>query len=139
MLARCEDAREDAVELFDREILADVTVGAGMKSRMHLLFVITDTCKNDDWESGIHLMHESDERNAVYFGHLKIDNRHFAVVIGKPGCRLEAIGQCLAGVLLLAQLGDEEPTDGGVIVDDKELKRIAKNGWHLLFIISINH
>src|ERR1700745_804201 len=47
LLAGGQHARQDAVELFDREIFADVTVGASPKRGMHALFVVADASKND--------------------------------------------------------------------------------------------
>src|SRR5436853_431513 len=58
LLARREDAGQHAVKLFDREVLADVTVGASSKRGMHPLFVIADASKDDDREG---LAHFADE------------------------------------------------------------------------------
>jgi len=92
LLTRRRDSREHAVELLDGKILAHITVGACVEGRMHLLFVVTNPGENNDRKRRIQLADKGDERDPVYFRHLKIDNCYFAVVLGQPGSGLEAIG-----------------------------------------------
>src|ERR1700736_1955967 len=106
LLTRGKNSREHAVELFNRKVLADVSVRARVKSGVHLLFVVPDARENNDRKRRIGLSHKGNERNSVHFRHLKIDNGHFAVVFREPGGRLEAIGQSVAGVAPLTQIRD---------------------------------
>lgn len=117
-LAGREDPGENAVKLFDWEILAYVTIGASPESSMHLVFIIADSGEHDNGQFVVHFADESDERNAIHFRHLKIDNHHFAVVMGQPIRGLKAVGEGFAGVTFLAEISDKEPGDGGIIVDD---------------------
>src|SRR5438105_15433736 len=88
---------------------------------MHLLFVVTDAGENDNWQRGIHFADKGNQRNPIHFGHSKIDNRYFTVVLGEPGGGLKSIGQGLASVPALAQVSDQELGDAWVVIDDKEL------------------
>ena len=124
-LAGCEHSCQNAVELFDWKVLADVAVGAGSQGCVHLIFVVTNPREDDNGQVLIDLTDESDEGDPVHFGHLEIDNYDFAVVLGKPVGGLKSIGQRLATVALLAEIGDEEPGNGGVIIDDEELGGVA--------------
>ena len=116
-----KNSREHAVELFNRKVLTDVSIRACTESGMHLLFVIPNAGENNDWECRIQFSHKGNERNSVYFRHLEIDNGYFAVVLGKPGRGLETIGQSIASVAALAQIGDEKLGDTRVIIDEEEL------------------
>src|SRR5437762_7210159 len=55
LLTGGENSREHAVELFNRKILADVSVRARVERSMHLLFVIADAGENDDRKDRIQL------------------------------------------------------------------------------------
>src|SRR6266446_8385889 len=55
LLTRGEDARQNAVKLFDRQILADVTVSSGTQGSVHPLFVVSHAGKNDNWHVLTHL------------------------------------------------------------------------------------
>src|SRR5205823_3839430 len=108
LLTSRQHACEDAIKLLDGKILADVTVGAGVKRRVHLLFIVSDPGEDDDRKNRVHLADESNQRNAVYLRHLKIDDSDLAVILGEPGCSLEPIGQGLASMTALAQIRDQE-------------------------------
>ncbi len=130
LLTRRKDSRKHAVELFDGKILAHITVGACVEGRMDLLFVVTNPGENNDRKRRIQLADKGDERDPVYFRHLKIDNCHFAVVLGQPGSGLEAIGQSAASVALLTQISDQKFSDTRVIIDDEELEVFALGRLH---------
>ena len=117
--------------MFNRKVLADVAIRTRMESGVHLLFVVSDAGEDNDRECRIQLAHEGDERNPVYFRHLKIDNGHFAVVLGEPGSGLEAIGQSVTGVTPLAQVGYQKLGDARVVIDDEELGIFAFGRLHL--------
>jgi len=104
LLTRSKNSREHAVELFNRKVLADVSIRARVESGVHLLFVVPDAGENNDRKRRVGLSHKGNERNSVHFRHLKIDNGHFAVVFRKPGGRLEAIGQSVAGMASLTEI-----------------------------------
>src|SRR5438067_5863288 len=99
---------------------------------MHLLFVVADAGENDNRKRRIQLSHKRDQRNSVNFGHLKIDNGYLAVVLRKPGRRLEAIGQSVAGVTALTQIRDQELSDARVVIDDEELRIVAFSRLHVI-------
>ena len=61
LLAGREHAGEDAVKLFDREILAHVAIGPGAQSGVHPLLVISDAGENNDGKALAHLTDESDQ------------------------------------------------------------------------------
>ena len=61
LLAGREDTGQDAIKLFDREVLADVAVGPGAQGGVHSLFVVTDAGENDDREILAHLPDEGDQ------------------------------------------------------------------------------
>src|SRR5438477_439509 len=89
---------DSVVELLDGEVLTDVSVCAGAKRGMHLLLIVTDAGEDHNRQLGVDLTDEGDKRNAVYFWHLKIDNRHVAIVLREPVRGLESIGERLTGV-----------------------------------------
>ena len=121
----CEHPCQNAVELFDWKVLADVAVSAGSQSCVHLIFVITNTGEDNNRQVLIDLTDESNEGDPVHLGHLEIDNYDFAVVLGKPVGSLKSIGKRLAAVAFLAEISDEEPSDARVIIDDEELGGVA--------------
>src|SRR5437588_7294889 len=131
LLTSRQHAYEDAIKLLDGKILAHVTVSTGMKRRLHLLFVISDSCEDDDRKSWVHLPNESDQRNAVHLRHLKIDNGDFAVMLGEPGCSLEPIGQGLAGMTALTQIRDQKFCNTRVVINKEELAIFAFGRLHL--------
>src|SRR5712671_1314451 len=102
LLTRGKNSREHAVELFNRKVFADVSVRPRMESGVHLLLVVSNAGKNNDWKRRVQVSHKGDKRDSVHLRHLKIDNGHLAVVFGKPGGGLESIGQGVAGVPSLA-------------------------------------
>ena len=130
LLAGGKNSREYAIELFNRKILADVAICAGMERGMHLFLVVTNAGKNNDWEGGIHFANEGDERDSIYFWHLKIDNGYLAVVFGEPGGGLEAIGQGTTGMAALSEIGNQELGDPWVVIDDEELGIFAFGRLH---------
>src|SRR5437588_944334 len=116
-----KDSSEHAVELFNRKVLADVSVRARVESGVHLLFVVPDAGENNDRKRWIRLSHKGDERDPVHFRHLKIDDGYFAVVLRKPGSGLEAIDQSVASMATLTQVRDQELSDARDVIDDEEL------------------
>src|SRR5947208_17118429 len=48
----------------------------------------------------------------------------------EPVSRLKSVGKGLAGVSLLLEIGDEEFSDRGVIIDDEELYGLAGEELH---------
>src|SRR6202011_5172861 len=136
LLTRSKNSREHAVELFNRKVLADVSVRARVESGVHLLFVVPDAGENNDRKRWIRLSHKGDERNSVHFRHLKIDNGYFAVVLREPGSGLEAIGQSDARMATLTQIRDQELSDARVIIDDEELGVFAFGRLHLIISIT---
>lgn len=132
LLTSSENTGEHAVKLFDREVLAHVTVCAGMQGGVHLVLVVADAGEYDDWERRIRFAHEGDERNAIHLGHLKVDNCDFAVMVCEPGGGLKPVGQGVASMPALAKVGDEKLRDAGVIIDNEELGIFAVWRAHLL-------
>jgi hypothetical protein len=102
---------------------------------MHPLFVVADASENDDREGLAHLANESDEGDAIHFGHVEIDDRHVAAVEFEPGGGLETFSEELAGVTFLFEIGDQELGDGRVVIDEEELDGIAGEDFHRLFLI----
>src|SRR5205807_4092103 len=130
LLAGGEDAREDAVKLFDRKVLAHVTVRSGTQCGMHSFLVISDAGKNNDREALAHFPDESDEGEAIDLGHIEIDHDNVALVMLEPGGGLKTFREVFAGVTLLFEVSDEKFRDGRVIVDEKEFNGIAWQDFH---------
>jgi len=121
LVACGEDPLQYTVELFDRKIFADVTVGASAESRVHVLFIVTHPGENNDGHGGVYFANESGEGNAIHPGHFEIDDDDFAIVVGEPGGSFEPVGNALGGVAHLLEIGDEETGDTRIIVDNQEL------------------
>src|ERR1043166_10307299 len=92
---------------------------------MHLLLIVTNAGKDHNRQLSVDLTDEGDQRNAVYFRHLKIDHGHVAVVLREPVRGLESIGERLTGMAFLTEVSDEESGDGGIVIDDEKLGKIA--------------
>ena len=130
MLAPGEDALKDAIELLDRKILADVTIGAGAERRLHVVFVITHPGEYNDWDLSINVANERGKRDPINFGHFEVDDDDFAVVVSEPGGSLESVGEGFGGVAVLAEISYQESSDAGVIVDDEELAGRSRREVH---------
>src|SRR4029077_9566281 len=102
--------------LLYRKILADVAVSTGAQRRMHLFLIVAHSGKSDDRKSRIDFANKRDERDAVYLGHLEIDNRYFAVMVSEPDGCLETFGERFAGVAFLTEISDEKACDTGIII-----------------------
>ena len=135
LLARRQDARQDAVKLLDREIFADVTVSAGAKGGMHPLFVVPDASENDDREGLAHFADKGNEGDAVDLGHVEIDYRDVTAMEFEPGGGLETFSEELAGMTFLFEIGNQELGDGRIIIDEEKLDGIAGEDFHRLFLI----
>ena len=119
-----QDARQDAVKLFDRQVLADIAVGAGAQRGMHPLLVVSNAGENNDRQVPIHLPDEGDQRDAIDFWHVEIDHHDITVAALKPRGRLKAFGKVFAGVAFLFEIGHEKFCDCGVIIDEEEFNGI---------------
>lgn len=97
---------------------------------MHFLFVITDSREDNDGNFRIDFADKGYERNSIHFWHSKIDNHHFAVIVGEPGGCLESLGQRLASVAFLPEVSNEKSGDGGIVIDDEKLEGIAVQKRH---------
>ena len=121
-MASSQHPRQHAVKVFDREILAHVTVGAGAQSGMHMLFVVTHPGENDDRDGDIDIADKGNERDPIDLWHLEVDNNDFAIVVSQPGSGLEAFGKRFAAMSFLPEISDQKASDARVIIDDKKLK-----------------
>src|SRR4051794_18022461 len=106
---------------------------------MHPLFVVADASKNDNREGQAHFANERDQRDAVYLRHIQVDDNDVATVELQPLRSFESLGEELAGVALLFEIGNQELGDGGIVINEKELDGIAGKDFHIRisFIISI--
>src|SRR5438093_13145614 len=130
LLTRGEHARQNAVKLFDRQILADVTVGPSAQRSMHPLFVVSNAGKNDNRHVLTHLSDESDQRDAIDFRHIEIDHHDVTLIMLEPGGSLEAFREVLAGVTFLLEIGHEKFGDCRVIIDEEEFGCIPVQYFH---------
>ena len=124
-MARSEYPREHTIKLFDWKILTYIAIGPGSERSVHLRFIVAHARENNDGQIRVDFADKGNERDAIDLGHLKIDNGYFAVVLRKPVSSLKSVGERLAGVTFLAEIGDKKAGDGGVIIDDEELRGIT--------------
>ena len=130
LLASGEDARQDAVKLFDRQILADITIGSGAQGRVHPFFVVSGAGEDNNRQVPADLSNEGNQRDAIDFRHVKIDHNHVTLMMLEPGGGLEALCQVLARVPFLLEIGHEEFCDGGVVIDEQEFYGSAGQYLH---------
>ena len=130
LLAGREDTGQDAIKLFDREILADVAVGPGAQGGVHPLLVVTDAGEDDNRKILAHFPDEGDQRDSIHFRHVEVDHDHVALIVFEPGRSLKSLGEELAGVTFLLEVGDEKFGDGGVIIDEEEFGGVAGEYFH---------
>jgi len=100
---------------------------------MHFLFVIADSGEDNDRNFRINFADEGDEGNSIYLWHPKIDNHHFALIVGEPGGCLESLGQRLASMAFLPEVSNEKSGDGGIVIDNEKLEGIAVQKGHGLY------
>ncbi len=125
---RAEDAHDGGVYLTGAKALADVAVGAGVPGGLHHFLVVAQAGEDDDREIGVMSADDGNEGEAVHFRHADIEDDCVAGIQVQPGLDLGAIGEGGAGVAFAAQIGDEEPVEEAVIVDDEEV-HMARKFW----------
>ena len=130
MLTGGEDARQNAVKLFDGQILADVTVGSGAQGSVHPVFVVSNAGKNNNRQALTHLPDESDQGNAIDFRHIEIDHDDVTSIMLEPGGCLKTLGEVFAGVAFLLEIGYEKLRDCWVIIDEQEFGGIPGQYFH---------
>ena len=125
-----ENAGQDAIKLFHRQVLAHVTVRSCTQRGVHFFLLVTDAGKDDDRQPRSYFVDVGNERNAVDFRHVEINHHHFTIMRLEPGVRLETFGQGGAGVTFLSEVGGKELSDRQVVINDEEFYALAIKQFH---------
>jgi hypothetical protein len=104
---------------------------------MHAVLIVPYTGEHDNGEGWMIFADKRDERQPIDFRHFEVNDYHAAVMVSEPSGGLETLGQGLARMAFLAEVSDEKTGDAWVVINDKELGRIAWQEFHGRSIISI--
>src|ERR1051326_7019053 len=130
LLTRGKDARQNAVKLVDRQILADVTISSSAQGGMHPLFVVSNAGEDDNRHVLTHLPDETDQRDAINFRHIQIDYHDITLMVLEPSRGLETFGEVFAGVAFLLEIRDKKFRDRRVIIDKEKFGGIPGQHFH---------